>query len=169
MPLGRRKAELILSDIDPVRLKKYAVKYNAKTVPIDQILQVECDILAPCAAGGIINDQTIPLLRCKAIAGCANNQLKLDTHALALKAKGILYAPDFVINAGGLLNVAEELEDAGYNPKNPRYKVHHIYDTLLAIFEIAEKNNESTHQAALSLADYRIKYGIGKNENFFHY
>jgi leucine dehydrogenase len=155
-------AQLILSDVDPVRLKKYAAKYNAKTAPIDQILKVECDVLAPCAAGGIINDQTIPEFRCKAIAGCANNQLLRDSHAQVLKERGILYAPDFVINAGGLLNVAEELEDAGYNPANPRYKAHHIYDTLLAIYEIADKNKESTHQAALSLADYRIKYGIGK-------
>jgi leucine dehydrogenase len=155
-------AELILSDVDTAKLNRYAAKYNARAVAPDQILKVECDVLAPCAAGGIINDQTIPHLRCKAIAGSANNQLLRDSHALNLKEKGILYAPDFVINAGGLLNVAEELEDAGYNPKNPRYKVHHIYDTLLAIYEIAEKNKESTHAAALSLADYRIKYGIGK-------
>jgi leucine dehydrogenase len=67
-----------------------------------------------------------------------------------------------VINAGGLLNVAAELEDEGYSPSHPRYKTHHIYDTLLAIYEIAEKNRESTHNAALALADYRIKYRIGK-------
>lgn len=155
-------AELILADADPVKLQKYAAKYNAKTVPVDQILKVECDVLAPCAAGGILNDQTIPELRCKGIAGCANNQLMRDFHAQALKDRGILYAPDFVINAGGLLNVAEELEDAGYNPAVPRYKIHHIYDTLLAIYEIADKNRESTHSAALSLADYRIKYAISK-------
>lgn len=155
-------AELIISDADHAKLKRFAAKYNAKAVPVDQILKVECDVLAPCAAGAIVNDQTIPELRCKAIAGCANNQLLRDSHALALKDRGILYAPDFVINAGGLLNVAEELEDAGYNPTAPRYKVHHIYDTLLAIYEIADKNNESTHSAALSLAEYRIKYGIGK-------
>ena len=110
----------------------------------------------------MINDQTVPEFRCKAIAGSANNQLLRDTHAQGLKNRGILYAPDFVINAGGLLNVSEELEDAGYNPKSPRYKIHHIYDTLMAIYEIAEKNRESTHNAALSLADYRIKYAIGK-------
>lgn len=155
-------AELILSDLDPVRLRKYAAKYNAKTVPIDQILKTECDVLAPCAAGGIINDETLPHLKCKAIAGCANNQLLRDSHASMLKDRNILYAPDFVINAGGLLNVAEELEEMGYNPTNPRYKIHHIYDTLLAIYEIADKNKESTHAAALSLAEYRIKYGIGK-------
>lgn len=155
-------ADLILSDIDPVKLQRFGTKYRAKTVSPDQILQVECDILAPCAAGGIINDQTVPLFRCKGIAGCANNQLLRDSHAQSLRDRGILYAPDFVINAGGLINVTEELEDAGYNPTVPRYKVHHIYDTLQAIYEIADKNNESTHSAALSLAEYRIKYAIGK-------
>ena len=155
-------AELILSDKDEKKLTRIADKYHAKTVSPDQILSTECDVLAPCAAGGIINDQTIGAFRCKAIAGCANNQLLHDSHAQALKERGILYAPDFVINAGGLLNVAEELEDEGYNPKIPRYKAHHIYDTLLAIYEMAEKNNESTHAAALALAQYRIKYAIGK-------
>ncbi len=155
-------AELIISDTDSEKLKRFASKYSARAVAPDQILKVECDVLAPCAAGGIINDQTIPEFKCKAIAGCANNQLYKDFHAEVLKDRGILYAPDFVINAGGLLNVAEELEDAGYTSKNPRNKVHHIYDTLLAIYEISERNKESTHSAALSLADYRIKYGIGK-------
>lgn len=155
-------ADLIISDIDPVKLRTFAAKYGAKAVSPDQILKVECDVLAPCATGGMINDQTIPEFRCKAIAGSANNQLLRDTHAQSLKDSGILYAPDFVINAGGLLNVSEELEDAGYNPKSPRYKIHHIYDTLMAIYEIADKNKESTQNAALSLADYRIKYMIGK-------
>jgi len=155
-------ADLIISDIDTAKMQKISAKYNAKTLPVDQILKAECDILAPCAFGGVLNDQTIPQFRCRGIAGSANNQLLKDTHANALKERGILYAPDFVINAGGLLNVASELEDMGYNPSFPRYKVHHIYDTLLAIYEIAEKNRESTHTAALSLAEYRIKYGIGK-------
>lgn len=155
-------ADLILSDIDMDKAHRLAKKYHAKVVSPQEIMQVECDVFAPCAAGGIINDQTIPQFRCKAIAGCANNQLLKDHHAKILQEKGILYAPDFVINAGGLLNVAAELEEEGYNPKGPRYKVHHLYDTLLAIYEIAEKNRESTHQAATSLAEYRIKYAIGK-------
>lgn len=155
-------AELILADKDAVKLQALAAKFGARTVPADQILSTQCDILSPCALGGIINDQTIPKLRCRAIAGSANNQLLHDSDANLLRERGILYAPDFVINAGGLLNVSAELEDAGYHPASPRYKAHHIYDTLLAIYEIAEKNRESTHNAALALADYRIKYGIGK-------
>jgi leucine dehydrogenase len=155
-------AELILSDIDAEKLHRLAAKYGAKTMAPDQILKAKCDVLAPCALGGIINDQTIPQMNCRAIAGSANNQLLRDSHADMLRERGILYAPDFVINAGGLLNVAAELEDQGYSPQSPRFKVHHIYDTLLSIYEIAEKNRESTHNAALSLADYRIKYGVGK-------
>lgn len=155
-------ADLILSDVDTAKLHHLAAKLGAKTVSTDQILKAECDVLVPCALGGIVNDQTIPYFRCRAIAGCANNQLLRDAHAQVLKERGILYAPDFVINAGGLLNVAAELEENGYHPAAPRRKIHRIYDTLLAIFEIAEKNRESTQNAALALADYRIKYGIGK-------
>lgn len=155
-------AHLIVSDIDPVKTQAIAAKYQAKPVSSDEILSAECDILSPCALGGILNDITIPKLRCKGIAGATNNQLLHDSHADKLRARGILYAPDFVINAGGLLNVAAELDDDGYSPVSPRYKTHHIYDTLLAIYEIAERNQESTHKAALALADYRLKYLIGK-------
>lgn len=155
-------AELILSDIDSVALQKFAKKYGAKAVAPDQILSVECDILAPCAMGGILNEKTIPQLHCKGIAGGANNQLLRDSDGDALRMRGILYAPDFVINAGGLLNVAAELEEEGYSPVSSRNQCHNIYDTLLSIYEIAEKNKESTNKAAISLGDYRIQFGIGK-------
>lgn len=155
-------ADLVLSDLDMALAERLARKYGAKTASTDQILRTECDILAPCAMGGVINDQTIPNFRCRAIAGAANNQLLKDSHADMLRDRGILYAPDFVINAGGLLNVSAELQETGYHPSGPRYKTHHIYDTLLAIYEIADRNKESNHTAALALAEYRIKYGIGK-------
>ncbi len=155
-------AHLILSDIDGEKLHAFAKKYDARMAPPDQILSTECDLLAPCALGGILNDATIPTLRCRAVAGGANNQLRDPLHADALRNLGILYAPDFVINAGGLLNVSAELETGGYSSSLARGKIHRIYDYLLAIYEIAEKNRESTHAAALSLAEYRLKYGIGK-------
>lgn len=155
-------AELILSDIDEAKVERLASRYGCKRASPQEILFTPCDILAPCALGAILNDQTIPRLRCKAVAGAANNQLAEGRHADALRARGILYAPDFVINAGGLLNVAAEVEPAGYHPASPRYKIHHLYDTLTAIYEIADRNQESTHAAALSLAHYRLKYGIGK-------
>lgn len=155
-------ANLILSDIDSVKLEKIAAKYRAQTVAPDQILKVPCDIFAPCAMGAILNDETIPQLRCKGVAGCANNQLLKESHADDLKARGILYAPDFVINAGGLLNVAAETEEEGYNPAFSRTKVNEIYRTLLSIYEIAGRGKNSTHHAAVALGDYRIQYGIGK-------
>lgn len=155
-------AELILSDIDKERLAKFCQKYGARAVSADKIAFAECDVFAPCALGGILNDETIPLLRCKGIAGGANNQLLHDKHGEALRERGILYAPDFVINAGGLLNVEVELDAGGYTPAIPRAKCSRIYDTLLSIYEIAEKNSESTHKAAVDLAAYRIKYGVGR-------
>jgi leucine dehydrogenase len=155
-------AELIVGDLDPLKTKEAAKKWNAKEALPSEILGVECDLLAPCALGGILNKTTIPKLKCQAVAGAANNQLLADTDALLLMRQGILYAPDFVINGGGLINVALEIEEGGYRPQVARNKISKIYDTLSAIYEIAEKNHESTHSAALSLAKYRIQYGVGK-------
>ncbi len=155
-------ADLVLSDLDAEKARRMAREFGGISVSPEEILSVECDILSPCAMGGVIGDRTIERLRCKAVAGSANNQLASERHADALKARGILYAPDFVINAGGLLNVAAELDEEGYHPRLPRRKIHRIYDALLAIFDIADKNSESTHAAAAALAEYRLKYQIGK-------
>jgi leucine dehydrogenase len=155
-------ANLIVNDVDMEKCTRLAKSTGAKVVSADEILKVECDILAPCAMGGVINEKTIPHLRCKAIAGCANNQLLKDSDAEEVSARGILYAPDFVINAGGLINVTEELGPTGYHPAAAQRKVHRIYDQLMVIYDIAEQNRFSTQRAALSLADYRLKYRIGK-------
>ena len=155
-------ARLIVSDIDIDKCRKIAELTGAEVVSPSDILKVECDVLSPCAMGGGINEQTIPHLRCKAIAGCANNQLLKDSDADELLARGILYAPDFIINAGGLINVSQELEPKGYDPIMSRNKIHHLYDQLMVIYDIAEHNRFSTHRAAMSLADYRLKYKIGK-------
>ena len=124
-------ARLIVSDIDEEKCRMVSQSITgAQIVPPAEIMKVECDVLAPCAMGGTINEQTIPTLKCKAIAGCANNQLLKDTDADELLARGILYAPDFVINAGGLINVTQELDVDGYNPVTSRNKVHRLYDQL---------------------------------------
>jgi leucine dehydrogenase len=164
-------AKLIISDIDAERCRTLARQVDAQVVSPDEILKVTCDVLAPCAMGGIINAQTIPHLRCGAIAGCANNQLLKDQDADELMARGILYAPDFVINAGGLINVTQELESSGYSPSVARNKVHKLFDQLMVIYDIAEQNRCSTHQAAMALGDYRLKYRIGKRQNppVFHH
>lgn len=164
-------AELILADIDPATAEKFGKKFGAKIVSPKEILSYECDIFAPCAMGGVLNKKSISELRCKAIAGAANNQLLLDSDAELLKDLGILYAPDFVINAGGLLNVAQEIEKEGYSPARSRDNCRRIYDTLLSIYKIAKENKESTHAAAMSLGDYRIQYGVGerKSKPVFHH
>jgi leucine dehydrogenase len=155
-------AQLVVSDIDASKCRSIAELTGARVVPTVDILSEECDVLAPCAMGGAINHQTIPDLNCKAIAGCANNQLLKESDADDLLAKEILYAPDFVINAGGLINVTHELDANGYNPMKARRKVDRLYDQLMVIYDIAEQNRFSTHRAAVSLADYRLKYRIGK-------
>ena len=155
-------AKLIFADMNAEKAKKLAKQYGAQWVDSSEISSVSCDVLAPCALGGILNTNTIPFLRCKIVAGAANNQLLTDSDANLLMEKGILYAPDFVINAGGLINVAEEIYPEGYNPVAARDKVDLLYDQLKMIFDSSEKSGLSTHQTALDLANHRLKHQIGK-------
>lgn len=157
-------AKLYLADINEQKAKQLCEKYGATFVSNSQIHKVECDIFSPCALGAVINSHTIPELRCRAIGGSANNQLMQETDGDELKRRGILYAPDFVINAGGLINVATEIEVGGYNPSLSQKKVHHLYNLLITIFEIAERNGSSTNNAAISLAEYRREYKIGRRD-----
>ena len=155
-------ADLIISDVNEEAVTRYAHQYAAKIAPPEEILFADCDILVPCAMGGILNEKTIPKLNCRGIAGAANNQLLVPTDGDLLAERGILYAPDFVINAGGLINVIHELSTEGYKAPHAREMTNKIYDQLLDIYEIAEQNSISTHQAAVSIVDYRLKEGIGK-------
>ena len=155
-------ADITISDINTDTMKRVAKKYALKSIHPNDVYDQECDVFAPCGFGGVINNDTIPRLKCKAIAGAANNQLLNDENGEALKNKNILYAPDFVINGGGVINVALEMEVKGYNPKKSQEKSHKIYESLLTIFEIAEKENISTHQASTRLAKHYIENGIGK-------
>ena len=166
-----RGAEIIVADIDQEKLDFVKNKYHVKIISPDKIYEEKCDVFCPCAMGAILNDETIEKLNTKAIAGAANNQLLDDSHAQMLKDVNILYAPDFVINGGGLLNVAMELEKEGYNPRRAQEKTDNIYHSLLSIFELAEKKDVTTNEAAVSLAMHKVKNGIGKrkNEVFFHH
>jgi len=155
-------AELIISDIDHAKLKREALYFGATIVSEEDFFSVECDLLVPCALGGVLNDRTIPLLKCKAVAGAANNQLLEKKNGLDLMKRNILYAPDYVINAGGIINAAMEFDPEGYNPKKARDKVNHIYDTLLLIFERAEKEGKPTNQVADEIAEEKLKHFIGK-------
>jgi len=165
------KAELIVTDINEEVLKKMTFLYGAKIVKPQDIYKQHCDIFSPCAIGGVINDETIKEFNCKAICGAANNQLLEDRHADILRDKNILYAPDFIVNVGGILSVAAELDERGYHPKQPRDRTDKVYDELLRIFKIAEEDNISTHLAAIQLAEHKIKSQIGKRKSkpYFHH
>ncbi len=157
--LNEEGAKLTVADINSERVKEISQKLGAKTADPDTILFTDCDILAPCAMGAIINDDTIPKLKCKAIAGGANNMLAEDRHGDMLKELGILYAPDYVINAGGLMNVFVELE--GYSSERALERTETIFDNLIDIYNIAEQENIPTYQAADRLAERRLS-SIGR-------
>jgi leucine dehydrogenase len=155
-------ANLILSDINEKVLHDLSMIYGAKVVKPEDIFKTPCDIFCPCAMGGSINDQTITQLLCKAVAGSANNQLELPEHGKMLMEKGILYAPDYIINSGGIINVGIEFEPNGYDPAVARDKVNHIYDRLLVLFQKAKAEGKATSEVADQIAEYNLRHGIGK-------
>ena len=147
-------ARLIVTDLLPERVDRAVREFGAKPVEPDEILSMPCDILAPCALGAVINDVSLPGFRCSIIAGGANNVLAESRHGQALLERGILYASDYVINAGGLINVADELE--GYNEKRAAKRVMRIYDSVKKIIAIAKRDRVPTNVAADTLALERI-------------
>jgi leucine dehydrogenase len=149
------KGKIYVSDINDKALGKIINQFGAIPVYPEGIYQVDCDIFSPCALGGILNDDTVPLLRCKIIAGSANNQLDEERHGNLLYKRGILYAPDFVINAGGLINVADELE--GYNRDRAMKTASNIYDNVSRVIAISKRDKVSTHVAADRMAEERIR------------
>jgi len=144
--LAEEGAKLIVTDINEKNLQQTVDLYGAEVVKTDEIFSVDCDIFAPCALGAVINDNTLDLFKCEIIAGAANNVLKNPEHGDTLEKKGILYAPDFVINAGGVINVAEELN--GYNKEVAYMKAAKIYDNVLKVFNIAKRDGIPTYVAA---------------------
>ncbi|MBD1372994.1 Glu/Leu/Phe/Val dehydrogenase [Hazenella sp. IB182357] len=153
--LHEEGAKLIVTDINEENMKRAVDEFGAETVHPDKIYDVACDIFAPCALGAVINDDTINRLSCKVVAGAANNQLKESRHGDLLAEKGIYYAPDYVINAGGVINVADEL--IGYNRDRALKKVEGIYDNIMKVFAIAERDGIASYQAANRLAEERIE------------
>jgi leucine dehydrogenase len=157
--LAQDGAKLIVADLDPTRAERAAEEFGARLVDGDQIFGVEAEVLAPCALGGVINDDTVPRLTCKVVAGAANNQLLEPRHGAALHARGILYAPDYVINAGGLINIAEELRSGGYDRGRALAKVQTIAETLTEVFERAAHAGAPTSEIADRLAEERVRNG----------
>lgn len=153
--LHQAGAKLVVTDIDEAAVARVVNDFDAKSVGVDEIYDVEADIFAPCALGAVLNDDTIPRLKVKAICGSANNQLaETEKHAEMLKEKGIVYAPDFIANAGGVINVADEL--SGYNRERALAKASQIYDQIGLVFEIAKEENITTAEAADRMAEERI-------------
>ena len=148
-------AQLVVTDIDPERVRRAVHDFGAKAVAPDEIYGVKADIFAPCALGAVINDKTIPQLKVQVVAGAANNQLLEERHGELLEKKEILYAPDYVANAGGVINVYSEL--AGWTSARSFRKADEIYDTVLRVFSIAKEDRVPTYQAADRLAEQRIK------------
>ena len=147
-------AKLIVTDIDAERVKTVVSEFGARAVAPDEIYGVQADIFAPCALGGIINDKTIPQLKVEVVSGAANNVLLEERHGEVLDQKGILYAPDYVANAGGVINVYSEL--AGWSSARAFRKADEIYDTVLKVFKIAKTDKVPTYVAADRLAEQRI-------------
>lgn len=153
--LHKDAVKLIVTDINEDAVQRAVDDFGAKPVGIDEIYQVECDIFAPCALGATLNKDTILKIKAKAIAGSANNQLKTPEDGKLLHKKGIIYAPDYVINSGGVINVAEELVD--YDKDRVMKKVATIYNSLSEVFEISRRDNIPTSLAADRLAEERIQ------------
>lgn len=148
-------AKVLACEIDEEKLKKSQTELGFEAVSIKEIYHTPCDIFVPCALGGVINDETVNQLKCKIIVGSANNQLEKPEHAKALKERGILYAPDYVVNAGGLINVYLELE--GYSRERAERMTRGIYYNLKKILEIAEEKGLTTDAAASLMVEDRLK------------
>jgi leucine dehydrogenase len=162
--LHKEGAQLIATDIDAVKLKAVVDDFRAQPVKPEEIYGVEANIFAPCALGGIINDETIPQIKVDIVAGGANNQLAEERHGDMLEERGITYAPDYVINAGGLVNVNAEIE--GWTPDRARNKAGEIYDTILMVFDIAKEESIPSYRAADRLAERRIEAIAKVRQNF---
>lgn len=156
--LTAQGAKLSVADVDPLKAERAVREFGATIVPLDSIFDVECDVIAPCALGSALNDRTIPRIKAPIIAGAANNQLAEPRHGDDLNARGILYAPDYAINAGGLVNVAAEV--AGYDAAKVHERVLKIYDTIYEIAERSQKTLTPTYRVADLLVEERLARAV---------
>ena len=152
--LNDRGANLVVADVNPKAVESAVHEFGAKPVKPGEVLSVYCDVLAPCALGAVINEDSIPLLKCSIIAGSANNVLLEARHGEALAHRGILYAPDYIVNAGGLINISQELE--GYDEARATQRVEHIYEAVKSLISISKRDGVPTNVAADTLTRERI-------------
>ncbi len=152
--LAEAGARLVVTDINETAIQTAVAEFEAERVAPDEIYAVDCDVFAPCALGAVINDDTLEFLKAKVIAGSANNQLHEPRHGEILKQRGVLYAPDYVINAGGVIDISHEGRD--YDKGKAFAHVAEIHDTLLEIFRRAESEGVATGEAADRIAEERF-------------
>lgn len=152
-------AKISVADIDPLKAERAQREFGATVVSLDQIASLACDVFAPCALGAGINDTTVPLLKAPIVAGAANNQLAEPRHGDDLHARGILYAPDYAINAGGLVNVAQEV--LGYDAQKATDKTMKIYDTIWDIVDRSKRLATPTYKVADRIVEEKLA-AVGK-------
>ena len=155
--LAEERARVTVADVTPAAVERAESRFGAEAVAVEKIHAVDCDIYSPCALGGVLNAETIPELRCAAVVGSANNQLADGASSARLLAEaGVLYAPDFVVNAGGLINIAEELAPGGYHADRALRAVQRIFDTVTSVLQVAEVDGVTTAEAADRRAEDRM-------------
>jgi leucine dehydrogenase len=155
-------ARLVVCDATKERAAEAAARFGARVVDPATIFDVPCDVFSPCALGAVINDDTLKRLQTRVVAGAANNVLLREEHGDRLREMGVLYAPDYVINAGGIINVSIEVEPQGYDAERSRKKVENIAEALKHVFRIARQHNVSTNRASNLLAEERLARGRQK-------
>jgi leucine dehydrogenase len=158
--LHEEGATLIVTDISQEKIDPVVEEFGASAVTPDEIYGVDADIFAPCALGAVINDETVDALKVRIVAGAANNQLDKERHGDLLQQREIVYAPDYAINAGGLINVNAEVE--GWDLERSHRKAAEIYDTILKVLEVADGDGIPTYRAADRLAERRIAEAAGR-------
>lgn len=166
--LVRRGAEVIVADVVKENVDRAVAKLGATAVSTAEILFQDVDVLAPCAMGAIIDDETLPLLKCAIIAGSANNQLAQACHGQALRERGILYAPDYIINAGGMISIANEIRGVAVSHDQGMKMVEGIGHTLAEVFTAADAKDLPTEVIADQIAEARIAAGKAEKADKAH-
>jgi len=149
-------ATVTIADIDQEKTSLLAAQYAVNVVQPEEIHRLDVDVYSPCAMGAVLNDQTIPELRCKIVCGSANNQLAEERHGDLLAQRAILYAPDYIVSAGGVISGLDSLNPGGFNRQRAMEKVSHIYKTMANVIAISKEQNIPTYRAASVLAEQRI-------------
>jgi leucine dehydrogenase len=157
--LREQNAKVYVTDINKDLVKQAVDEFGCTAVGLDEIYDTDADVYSPCALGGTVNEGTLPRLKCKIICGAANNQLATDAIGDEVEKRGMLYAPDYAVNAGGVMNVSLEID--GYNRERAMRMMRTIYVNVGRIFQIAKRDNIPTYKAADRMAEERIAT-IGK-------